>query len=240
MANLPRISSADLPEEERAVAVALIEALGDDLAALIWQGSWARGEANPESDHDLVVIMRRLDEGLIGRIASVFRDRTVKWSTFIKTEEEIRQYPAHGRLQFLHGVQLIHGDFEPPPVTRANLLEDMRHIANEVEHETRYRLVHRDLSTRPAFETARDGRLLYYWSKVLLLALKARELLHGRKYPVTRTDLRARLSDADELALLDIIERWPELRPQYERDFTPLGLLMDRVVRKLVSELPPR
>ena len=240
MATLPRISTDDLPDEERTVALALIEALGDDLAALVWQGSWARGEANPESDHDLVVIMRRLDEELLRTIAGVFRGRPVKWSTYIKTEEELRQYPAHGRLQFLHGVRLIHGDFEPPPVTRANLLEDLRHIANDIEHETRYRLVHRDLSTRPAFETARDGRLLYYWSKVLLLSLKAREILRGRYYPVTRADLRACLSDTDELALLDIIERWPDLRPEYERDFTPLGLLVDRVVRKLVSELPPQ
>jgi hypothetical protein len=240
MAMIPRISPVDLPDHERDVATALIEALGDDLAALVWQGSWARGEANAESDHDLVVIMRRLDEDLIGKIAGVFRGRPQKWSTYIKTETELEQYPAHGRLQFAYGVRLIHGDFEPPPVEREHLLEDLRHIANEIEHEARYRLIHRDLRTRDPGETARDGRLLYYWSKVLLLALKARELLHGREYPVTRAELRERLSHDDELALLDIVERWPELKSEYERDFTPLGLLMDRVVRKLVAELPPQ
>jgi hypothetical protein len=182
--------------------------------------------------------MRRLDEDLIEKIAAVFRGRPEKWSTFIKTEEELRQYPAHGRLQFQYGVRLIHGDFVLPAVEREHILANMRDIANLVEHEARYRLIHRDLRTRAAAETARDGRLLHYWAKVLLLTLKDRELLAGGEYPVTREALRKRLTDADEVALLDVVDNWPQVKAEYERDFTALALLIDRVVRRLVSEMP--
>jgi len=238
MPELPRTQVSSLPAEEREVAEALIAALGDDLAALAWQGSWARGEANAESDHDLVIVMRRLDEELIGRIAAVFRERAAHWSTYIKTETELRQYPAHGRLQFRYGMVLLHGDFEAPAVTRENLLEDLRYFAVEVGHEARYRLLHKQGPEKATDDQARHGRILYYRAKMAVLAMKSRELLHGRAYPVTRAELRGRISDPDEIALVGIVERWPELKSEYELDFTPLALLLDRFVRKLVSELP--
>ncbi len=237
MSNLPRTALRELPEEERAVAEALIAALGDDLAALAWQGSWARGEANAESDHDLFLVMRRLDEELIGKISEAFAGPG-HWSAYIKTEEELRQYPAHGRLQFRHGMSLLHGDFEQPPVARENILADLRYFAVEIGHDARYRLVHDRGPERASADSARHGRILYYRAKMALLAMKSRELLDGREYPVTRAELRERTTDPDELAIIDVVERWPEVKGDYERDFAPLGLLLDRFVRRLVSELP--
>lgn len=237
MSNLPRIAPRDLPEEERAVAGALITALSADLTALAWQGSWARGEANAESDHDLFLVMTRIDEELIGKITEAFAGRE-HWSAYIKTKEELQQYPAHGRLQFWHGMSLLHGDFQQPPVARENILADLRYFAVEIGHEARYRLVHDRGLERASADSARHGRILYYRAKMALLAMKSRELLDGREYPLTRAELRERTTDPDELAIIDVVERWPEVKGDYERDFAPLGLLLDRVVRKLVSELP--
>jgi hypothetical protein len=237
MSNLPRTAIADLPDEERYAAEALIASLGDDLAALAWQGSRARGEANSGSDHDLVLVMRRLDEELIGRIAEVFAGRG-QWSTYIKTEEEMRQYPARGRQQFWHGISLLHGDFEQPPVGRENLLADLRYFAAEIGQDARYRLVHYRGPERATADSARHSRFLYYQAKMALLAMKSRELLDGREYPVTRAALRQCTTDPNELAIIDVVERWPEVKGDYERDFAPLGLMLDRFVQKLVSELP--
>lgn len=237
MADLPRIALAELPEEEREVAQALIEALGDDLAALAWQGSWARGEANEESDHDLLLVMRRMDSDILGKLAAVFRGRE-HWSTYIKTEEELRNYPAHGRCQFSYGMLLVHGDFEPPPVERENLLADLRNFINEITHQARYRVIHKADPELDTEDHGRHARLLHYWAKMGVLALKSRELLQGRDYPVTREALRERITDETELALIDLVDLWPEFRPLYEADFMPMALLMDRFVRKLVSELP--
>ncbi|MCH7810993.1 MAG: hypothetical protein IH863_10490 [Chloroflexi bacterium] len=238
MSNLPRVALADLPEEERAVAEALIAALGDDLAALGWQGSWARGEANEESDHDLFVVMRRLDSELLGKLARAFTGKQAQWSTYVKTEEELRNYPAHGRCQFRYGMALIYGDFEPPPIQRENLLADIRYFATEIAHDARYRVIHKAGPEQASDDPERHGRILYYRAKMALLAMKSRELLHGRDYPETREALRERTTDDVELALIDLVDLWPEFKPLYERDFVPLALLLDRFVRKLVSELP--
>lgn len=241
MSNLPRAAIADLPSEERAVAAALIAALGDDLAALAWQGSWARGEETGASDHDLFLAMRRLDSELLQRIHEVLHGRK-GWSLFVKTEEELRQYPAHGRIQFHHGMTLLHGDFEPPPLAREHVLAEIRSLAIEIQHESRYRLVHSASDTKSGAEAGyaaeRHAALLYYWAKMAVLTMKARDLLYGRDYPLTRSELRERTPDTDELAIIDLVERWADVKAEYERDFRPLAQLLDRFVRRLVSELP--
>ena len=237
------MKTQQLPAEVSEVADALVAALGDDLRALLCQGSFARGEAGPESDHDLIIILRRIDDGVLHRLRDVFRRRR-NWSTFVQSEEELRQYPDAGRLQFHYGTQLLYGDFEPAAVSREQVLDELRHLARDIRFECRYRLLHKQPENAPAeqriaaIQGYRNARMLGYAAKWAVLALKARELLHGRDYPVTRAELRARLSDTDELAILETVERWPELRPRYEADITPLALQLDAFARRLVAELP--
>lgn len=230
----------DLPEEVRTVAEALKSTLGDNLAALIWHGSWARGEQTPESDHDLIVVLKRIDDETLNRMREVFTGRT-GWSTYVKTEQELRQYPSTGRLQFHHGAVLLHGDFDPPRVTREGLLEELRRFAVDIQHEARLRIIHgntRDQRGLGAdYVRIRTARGLYYQAKLLLLALKSREVLKGGPYPATRADLRSRLTDPDEIALVDTISGWGELKAGYEQDFMPLAFLVDRVCRGIVHEL---
>ncbi|HEU4759115.1 MAG TPA: nucleotidyltransferase domain-containing protein, partial [Dehalococcoidia bacterium] len=61
-----------LPGEVRDAVDALTAALGDDLAALLWHGSFARGEAKADSDHDLIIILRRIDDDVLLRMRDVF------------------------------------------------------------------------------------------------------------------------------------------------------------------------
>lgn len=231
-----------LPDEVREVVDSLIASVGDDLAAVYWHGSYARGEAKPDSDHDLIIVLKRADDGVLLGMAEVFRERgKEQWSTFVQTEEELRQYPLDGRLQFHYGLVPLYGKLEPPPVNREDLPNEIRVLARDIRFEARYRLLHAEplYSDMPEeFERARNARMLRYAAKLAVLALKAREMLDGREYPATREELRARLSDPDEIAVLDVLERWSELRAEYEADRRPLALLLDRVARKLVSELP--
>jgi hypothetical protein len=66
----------------------------------------------------------------------MFVDRDM-WSVYVKTEEELQQYPAAGRAQFHYGIVKLYGDFEAPPLTREGLLEDMRRLAVDIAHEAR-------------------------------------------------------------------------------------------------------
>ena len=126
---------------------------------------------------------------------------------------------------------------------REGLIEDLRRAAVDIQHEARYRLVHGSDAGKtydgidPVYVRMRVARWLYYQAKLALLALKARELLRGNSYPLTRAELRERLADENELAILDTIELWPELRAGFEEDATPLALNLDSVMRALVAEL---
>ncbi len=235
--------ATSLPAEVREVADELIAALGDNLTALLWQGSYARGEATPESDHDMVVVLRRVDDAILDRMRDVFAKRT-GWSTFVKSEQELRQYPATGRLQFHYGCVPLYGAIDAPPFTRENIFEDIRRFVVDLNHESRYRLLHGrkhyDSHGDAAFGRVRNARILYYFAKTAVLAMKARQLLIEGAYPLTRAGLRSRLSDPVELQIVDTVDRWAELKPQYEADFAPLARMLDAFARKLGSELETR
>jgi hypothetical protein len=236
------IPSAALSPEVNEVLEALVSGLGDDLTAVYWHGSEARAEAKPDSDHDLIIVMKRLDDELLLRIQGVFRGRE-NWSSFVQTDEELRQYPSSGRLQFHCGLVPLYGHIEPPPYSRESLVGDLRQLALQIRFECRYRLFHRELDYVEMeahyrnFLGARNARMLRYGAKLAVLALKARELLRNGTYPETREQLRKRLTDEDELAIIDIIDLWEELRPKFEEDATPLALQLDTFARKLVHEL---
>jgi hypothetical protein len=232
----------DLPPEVQDVLGRLIADLGDDLRAVFWHGSWARGEAKPWSDHDMIIVLRRLDDALLGELQDIFRGRK-DWSTFVRTEDELRQYPSEGRPQFHFGLVRLYGDFEPPPLTRDNIIDELRILALNISFESRYRLFHSEPLYEemephmPGFQRRRNARLLRYAAKLAILAIKARELLAGREYPVSSANLRQRLSDPDELWIVETVERWDEVQPQFEADPEPLALRLDAFARKLVAWL---
>ena len=228
------------PAEVREVTDQLIASIGANLTALLWHGSWARGEQTETSDHDMIVVVTALTDEVILRMRDVFADRP-GWSTYVKSEEELRQYPITGRLQFHYGLIPLYGEFEAPALSPKDLAEDIRLLAVNIQHECRYRAIHGsrkiDVGLVQEFVRTRNARWMYYQAKLAVLALKAREVLKGRSYPQTRAELRKRLSEDDELAIMDIIDLWPELRPKFEQDSTPLALQVDAFARKLVAQL---
>ncbi len=238
----PKQRAPDLPAQVRDVLQALIAALGDDLSAVLWHGSYARGEAKPDSDHDLIIVLKRADDGVLLRLQGVFHGRE-NWSTFVQTEEELRQYPVHGRLQFAYGVQPMYGDIETPQIRRKHIVDEIRSLARNIRFECRYRLLHREQDYEEMepryrnFLRARNLRMLFYAAKLAILGLKARQLLVSGQYPETRADLRSALSDPEDVAIVDMIEEWPHPRESYSGDVTGLALKIDACARRLVSSL---
>jgi hypothetical protein len=230
-----------LPEVEE-VLDELIASLGDDLRAVYWQGSWARGEAKPWSDHDLIIVMKRLDDDLLLRLKSIFSGRK-EWSTYVRTEAELRQHPSEGRPQFHFGLIPLYGEFEAPPMEREHIIDELRILALNISFEARYRLYHREPlydemdEHWAGFLSQRTVRLLRYSAKLAILAMKARELLEDREYPVTSAALRPRITDPDELWIIDAVERWSEVQPDFLRDPDPLCLRLDAFSRNLVAWL---
>jgi hypothetical protein len=80
--------------------------------------------------------------------------------------------------------------------------------------------------------------MLGYATKWALLAMKSRELLAGRTYPIARAELRSRLADPQEIELVDIMDRWPAAVLEVRRDLVPLAIKLDACARPLVAMLP--
>lgn len=78
---------------------------------------------------------------------------------------------------------------------------------------------------------------MYYMAKNAVMALKTRHLYRTGEFPPTRSELRRVVSDADDAAIIGIVERWPELRVDYEEDPRPLILHLDAFARRLVESL---
>jgi predicted nucleotidyltransferase len=225
------LAGVALPKAVQDVLDECVAAFGENLKAALWHGSWARGEARPGSDHDLILIFRRVDDGVLLTLRDIFRERE-NWSTYVRSEAELRQTPADRHLQFAFGFRLLHGDFEPLPVSRENVLAEMRSLADEISFQCRYRLVHKHA------DWPRQVHMMQYMAKNCLLIMKARHLLHHGHYPETRAELRSIVDDPAELEIIDWVERWEELRPGFEADPAPLMLHLDTFARRLVDSLP--
>src|SRR5574341_736122 len=166
-------SQITLPDEVREAVDALIASVGEDLATIYWHGSYARGEAKPDSDHDLLIVLKRADDDVLLRMAEVFRERE-EWSTFVQTEEELRQYPRDGRLQFHFGLVPLYGGIEPPAYTREDIANEIRVLARDIRFECRYRLLHAEpvySDMAEEFQRARNARMLRYAAKLAVMAL---------------------------------------------------------------------
>jgi hypothetical protein len=127
---------------------------------------------------------------------------------------------------------------------REHVLDELRLLALNMSFEARYRFLHKEpvyeemaAAHDRDFARKRYARMLWYAAKWAVLAMKARELALGREYPVTSAELRERVGEPDELWIIDVIERWDEVRPQFEENPEALALRVDAFARRLVSWL---
>jgi hypothetical protein len=203
---------------------------GGNLEAILWHGSRARGEGNAASDDDLILILKRIDEAVLLALQDVFKERE-NWSTYIRSEEELRQLPLDRRLQFAHGFRVLHGGFEPLRPTRQELLAELRSLAEEITFQCRYRLIHKHA------DWPRQVRMMHYMAKNAILAMKARHLLYHGHFPETRAELLPLVQDPAEQEIIDWVERWAELKAGFEADPRPLILRLDAFARRLLESL---
>lgn len=101
----------------------------------------------------------------------------------------------------------------------------------------RHPFIHHAL-LHPHPDTARTARMMYYQAKNAVMAMKIRHLYRTGQFPLTRSELRRLVRDGEDVAIIDVVERWPELRPVYEEHPRPLMLQLDAFARRLVESLP--
>ena len=75
-----------------------------NLAALLWHGSWARGEQTPESDHDMIVVLKRNNWTMRCYAHADGVRRAARMVDVRQDGGGAAAVPADGRLQFHYGI----------------------------------------------------------------------------------------------------------------------------------------
>ncbi len=220
-----------VPDNVQRVADASVALFGENVRAVLWHGSRARGEAGAASDDDLILLFHTVDDDLLLRLRELSRGLVgEKWSTYVLSDAEFRQLPPGRRLRFAHRFQVLHGEFEPLVLSREDVLAELRLLARDILYQCRDRLIHK----QKAVPT------MYRMAKKAVFAMQARHLLNRGSFPETRAALLPFLADPDERTIVDWVARWAELRPGFERDAVPLMLHLDTFARRLIESLPER
>lgn len=221
--------AAAVPRNVQEVVEECVDRLGDNLRAVLWHGSRARGEGGDTSDDDVILILRRIDDGVLLSLREMFfAAGRGKWSSYALSEAEFQKLPINKRFRFAHGFQVLHGDFEPLSLSREEVLAYLRSCTREVVVQSRNRLIHKNTSLP----------IMYRVAKFAVFAMKARHLLHSGHWPETRAELLPLIEDPNERTVIDWVERWAELSPEFKRDPVSFLLHVDAVGRRIIGSLP--
>jgi len=214
----------------------LKEVFGERLISFGYHGSWARGEARPDSDIDAIAILDRIEPEDL----SAYRDiihAMPEAERFacggILSVSELRAHrPRSELIQFHYGFRTLHGTLqglvEPP--TDEDFVEDIQLKACAGLFAARhYLLFPHDLSEK--VHRLRES------FKYGFFGLQSWMLLRTRKYFARKDDLIAALSDPDDREVVRIARDWHQL--SQDRTARPLYYvqLLERWSRNMLSRL---
>jgi hypothetical protein len=220
---------ADAPPEVRQAVDELASRFGENLRAVLWHGSLARGEAQPGSDVDLILLFHTVDDDVLLGLRRTFLEAGRKgWSTNVISDAEFAQLPASRRLYFEHGFRVLHGEFAPMRLSRDDVLAYLRERGREVLYQCRDRLINKE----------RSLSTMHRMAKYAVFLMKARHLYEHSHYPLTRAELLELVEHPEERQIIEWVEGWEGVLPEFERDPIPLILALDAFARQLLASLP--
>lgn len=182
----------------RSLSQKLRKNFGPRLLFLGYQGSYARGEATPESDIDIVTLLDRLTPADLDTYRETVRSMPSGDLScgFICGKEELRGWPRQDLLSLALDTRPVLGSLEPylPDFTPADRLEALRTAAANLYHAACHAYLYedRDLSL--------PGLL-----KAAFFALRLRALCTDGAYHAGKSELSLCLQDREDRDLMDLI-----------------------------------
>jgi hypothetical protein len=202
-------------------------------------GSWARGEPNPESDIDCLVVLDRVNENDISTLRNIFQgmsDGEFKAGGILVSCEELDQTPAFHLVQlFYHGCKALYGSIEgqltAPSVE--DYITDVRLKACDNLHTARHHLLFsRDLS-----ESLLGLKFNFY---NCFFALQNWLLATQGKYIARKSDMLDYLDDPDDAEVVRVARDWYKLSDELTAHAQRYVELLERWGRKMLKKLDDR
>ena len=204
---------------------------GKNLVFIIHHGSWATGEANPESDIDILVMLEKITKKELDKLRNILdQERFKKMTVLLFSKLDMNNFVPFKRHQFHYGAELLYGKCFLPQPTEEEMLIEIRKIADTVGYWSKFLFTHQ----RQAENIARK---IYWRFREAIIALKVYIHWKTGEFPVTRKRLKELLNDPKDKEIVTIIENWEKNKDKYEKNPDPLlikGLdFSQRILKKI-------
>lgn len=180
-----------------------IAKLGNNLVCLLHHGSRAKGEAYPESDYDVILIARKVNEDVLKTIRNLF-ERNPLLSAYLLSLHDLKTMPKGHLLEFMYAKPL-YGEINVEIPTAEEVKQYLNHSRREEMSIIRHYL----LFPHPRKKKAKYA---YYWLKSVYIHLSFLAFIESGKLPSTRKQTIAYFEKKKEYSngvkLLQILDNW--------------------------------
>ena len=190
----------------------LFDIFGNRLKFIGLQGSYKRGEAKPESDIDIVIILDKLsfeDLNSYKKIVNSMPD-SEKVCGFISGEKEIYNWPKFDLFQLLNDTVSLHGNLQDfiPIIKRNDILNSIKINTANLYHQ----MCHAYL-----FEN-KNVEVLYRGYKSAFFILQALYYSRNTEYIGSKKEL-VQLLEGEDKEILLVNMNWKSLQVNENLDF---------------------
>lgn len=208
---------------------------GENLVFIIHHGSWATGEANPDSDVDTLVMLEKITKRELDRLRSILKQKeNQELTVLLFSRLDMNNFVPFKRHQFHYGARLLYGKCPLHKPTEQEMILEIKKIADTVGYWSKFLYTHLHLAENVA-------RKMYWRFKEAIIALKVYVQWKTGEFPVTKKRLKKLLTDPKDKEIVTIIEQWDKNEDEYEKNPDPLlikGLdFSQRILKKIDPSL---
>lgn len=203
----------------------------NNLIFIIHHGSWATGEAKPDSDIDFLVGLKKVERKDLINLRKILKEKEFqKFTVLFFSHLDMENYIPYGRHQFHYGAKLLYGKCPLSLPTKDQEISEIKKHADEIGFWGKYLFTHQHPRDRMV-------RSIYWRLKEVIICLKVYVKLKTGKYPLTRKKLRKILKDPKDKELIQILENWKKHEVEFLKNPDPvllkLAFFSQRILKKL-------
>lgn len=206
----------------------VLEALQDNLVCLLHHGSRAKGEARSDSDYDSIIVTRKVNEEVIGKLQTVFLEYP-QFSSYLLSLSELKTVPKGQCLQFLYA-KPVYGTLDVKLPTKEETVNYITHKSRDTLDTIRHMLIF-------PHSLERKTKLVYYSLKDVYICMSYMAFSETHKLPLTRketiTHFKQKRKQSLGIRLLKILESWDSYKEEIAKAPDPYLLLLEKFFRKL-------
>ena len=196
----------------------LQNAFGQRLKLVVHVGSWARNDANVQSDIDLNVVVDKValsDTVLYRNILDSMPDKKIACG-FLGGLDEMALWPRYDLVAFHYGCNVLYGNVQEilGTLSRKDIFDNAMIIISTINHAARHGIIY-DAVLEESVHGLKD---LY---KVSFFALQEWYLLYSGEYVGKRQALIEKLVNETDITLMKTYLSWDHLKE--DREATPLN-----------------